>query len=272
MPSSRRQISTTAPALSSASTRSPARHAGRVRRTASQPPSRFRSSSPEGTGHSCSSATPNPSRLVARTRTVADRSDDRLDHRPRRPERARSCRKPAAATTLQRRGDTVGQAHPRLLDDAEYGGHRLGHRGRDHQPAASSITHTPSGKSGLNRAATSSASRVLPTPPTPVKRHQPVGLERRLQLGDRDSRPTKLVVAAAGFPVSNRASSTAGTRCAARAGPGKARPVSRYRAIAAAPVDQIHSVSRPAVAPSSRIWPPWPAAITRAVRLSTVPK
>ena len=32
------------------------------------------------------------------------------------------------------------------------------------------------------------------------------------------------------------------------------------------------SVSSPAVAPSSSIWPPWPAAITRAARLSTAPK
>src|SRR5260370_36293 len=34
--------------------------------------------------------------------------------------------------------------------------------------AANSITHTPSGKSDADRAATSSASPVFPTPPTPV--------------------------------------------------------------------------------------------------------
>ena len=34
--------------------------------------------------------------------------------------------------------------------------------------AASSKTQTPSGKFGADRPATSNASRVLPTPPTPV--------------------------------------------------------------------------------------------------------
>ena len=46
--------------------------------------------------------------------------------------------------------------------------------------AASSITHTPSGKSLADRAATSSASRVLPTPPTPVSVTSRCCLQRRL--------------------------------------------------------------------------------------------
>ena len=115
--------------------------------------------------------------------------------------RARSCRSPAAGP-----------------GPSERSGHRLGRPvlpGRRAMPstaatasgtaagsvtAANSKNHTPSGNSSANRAATSIASRVLPTPPTPVN-----VTNRRVRTADcssptSDSRPINPVTAAGEFP------------------------------------------------------------------------
>ncbi len=68
---------------------------------------------------------------------------------------------------LQGGGHALGYALAGLLGDAQHRGHRVGHRrrigdrGQFEKPDAV-------GKFIASRAATSSASRVLPTPPTPV--------------------------------------------------------------------------------------------------------
>jgi len=73
MPSRRRQVSTTAPASSAWAIEKPeatlqARSTNRLTAAESIPAP----TSNEGTSHNCSSATRNPSRLVARIRTVAE--------------------------------------------------------------------------------------------------------------------------------------------------------------------------------------------------------
>ena len=60
--------------------------------------------------------------------------------------------------------------------------------------AANSITHTPSGKSFAERAATSSARRVLPTPPTPVSVSKRCALSAAFSWSSSACRPMKLVV------------------------------------------------------------------------------
>ena len=80
IPSRRRQISTTAPASSGVAIEKRgatlwARSTNRSTAAESIPAL----TSSEGTGHTCSSATPSPSRLVARIRTVAELRQDRLD-------------------------------------------------------------------------------------------------------------------------------------------------------------------------------------------------
>src|SRR6478672_3020657 len=60
--------------------------------------------------------------------------------------------------------------------------------------AANSKTQTPSGNSSARPAATSVARRVLPTPPTPVKR------SAALTSSTSDSRPIKLVIVGRKFP------------------------------------------------------------------------
>ena len=124
--------------------------------------------SSEGTGHNCSSATPSPSRLVARILTVADCA------------RIASTRSAAASSTCSQLSNTSNRTLPSsaaatlsatLLPGcwvmpstaATASGTAAGSA-----TAASSNNQTPSGNSSASRAATSSASRVLPTPPTPV--------------------------------------------------------------------------------------------------------
>ena len=66
--------------------------------------------------------------------------------------------------------------------------------------AASSKTQTPSGNSSREFAATSSASRVLPTPPTPVNVTSRRGLNRAAILGDLGLSCDKLVSGGRRFP------------------------------------------------------------------------
>ena len=66
--------------------------------------------------------------------------------------------------------------------------------------AASSITNTPSGKVSANRTANSIASRVLPTPPTPVSVTNRCAFSTDSNSASSDSRPMKLVVGGRRFP------------------------------------------------------------------------
>ena len=139
---------------------------------------------------------------------------------------------------------------------------------------ASSITHTPSGKSSAERAADLQRESGLADPADTGQRHQPVRLERRLQLGEFASRGRRSWCVGGrrlpGVASSGPQRWELGAQ-ARRPGPGTPRTglaMSRSRLW-----PQVRSARRrsssAAVAPSSRIWPPWPAAITRAVRLST---
>ena len=65
---------------------------------------------------------------------------------------------------------------------------------------ANSMTHTPSGKSLRSRAATSNASRVLPTPPTPVSVTIRCAFSSASSSANSASRPMKLVVGCRRFP------------------------------------------------------------------------
>ena len=132
IPSRRRQISTTAAASSLWATEKcgatlRARSTNRFTAAESMPAP----ISSEGTGHSCSSATPSPSRLVARIVTVAEWVEDGLDQISGGVAHVFAVvehQQPHSA--LQRGGHTVGQALARLLCDAQHGRHRVGHRRR----------------------------------------------------------------------------------------------------------------------------------------------
>ena len=153
---------------------------------------------------------PSPSRLVARIFTVADCA------------RMVSIRSAAASTTCSQLSNTSSRTVPSSAaatdsltvlpgcwvmpsTAATASGTAAGS-----VTAASSKTHTPSGNSSASCAATSSASRVLPTPPTPVKVTNRCDRTRGYDFGD-------LVLAAdqagrsraADFPDSDRASATA---------------------------------------------------------------
>jgi hypothetical protein len=169
IPSRRRQISTTAPASSAlpsakrgATLR--ARSMNRLAAVELMPAS----TSSDGTGHSCSSTTPRPSRLVAKIFMV--------------PEGARmaSTKSATASSTCSQLSNTNSRALPSsaaatlslmLLAGcwvmpstaATASGTAAGS-----VTAARSKNQTPSGNSPTRRAATSVARRVLPTPLTPV--------------------------------------------------------------------------------------------------------
>ena len=101
IPSRRRQISTTAAASSAVATEKReatlrARSTNRVTAAESMP---ARTSS-EGTSHNCSSATPNPSRLVAKTLTVAECA------------RIASTRSAAASRTCSQLSNTNSRTRP----------------------------------------------------------------------------------------------------------------------------------------------------------------
>ncbi len=238
MPSRRRQISTTASAssLERDGRRDRRRAVDEQRRGA-----RVRWTSSDGTGQSCSSATRRPSRLVARIFTVADApGSPRSGRRPRRA-RARSCRTPAAAIGLPAPPQRCRPAHARLLGDAEYRRDRLGHRGRvaDRRPARSPTPRR--GSRAPDRAATSSARRVLPTPPTPVSVTSRCAFSARLQSAISASRPTKLVVGGRRFPGAG-SSVLSGGKSVRRPSARDLKHVDRLGDIAQPPRSQVDQV------------------------------
>ena len=185
IPSRRRQISTTAAASSAAANEKRgatlrARSTNRVTAAESIPAP----TSSEGTGHNCSSATPSPSRLVARILTVADCA------------RIASIRSAAASRTCSQLSNTNSRTLPsnaaatrlahglaRLLGDAQHRRHRIGHRRRigdrsqleKPDPVGKFIGQT---RRDFGRQA------GLADPAHPGQRHQPMRSQRRLHLGD----------------------------------------------------------------------------------------
>ena len=132
IPSRRRQISTTAAASSAwPSEKREATLRARSTNSSTAAESMPAPTSSEGTSHSCSSATPSPSRLVARILTVAECA------------RMASIRSAAASRTCSQLSNTnnrtlpssaaattVAHALARLLGDAQHRRHRIGHRRR----------------------------------------------------------------------------------------------------------------------------------------------
>ncbi len=107
-------------------------------------------------------------RLVAITFTVADEPGSPRPDRRRRRARARSCRtRPTAVARPTPAPRSPSPSYPACAvipnADATASGTAAGS-----PTGANSTNHTPSPKSGTNSAATWTARRVLPTPPTPV--------------------------------------------------------------------------------------------------------
>ena len=193
IPSRRPQISTTAPASAPVSeipgATAPARCRNRVAAGDSTPAS----TSSEGTGHSCSSATRTPSRLVARIFTVAERA------------RIASIRSAAASRTCSQLSNTNSRTLPSnaaaTLSATLFPGcwvmpktaATASGTAAGSVTAASSKTQTPSGNSSRSRPATSSARRVLPTPPTPVSVTNRCAVTASCTSASSDSLPTRLV-------------------------------------------------------------------------------
>ncbi len=275
MPSRRRQISTTADdSASSPNTKSgfTARARSTNSSTAADPSAAATSS--DGTGHNCSAPTRSPSRdvvmilivvvwvrIVSTRSAAAPRRCSQLSNTSsrRRPERAWArlsvMVSPAWGVTPNAVATTSGTA----------AGSPTG---------ANSTSHSPSANSPASSAATWIAMRVLPTPPTPVRVTSRWALTCSASSFTATSRPTKLVVCPGRFPgtasiVRNGAKSTrnrgAATwyRCST---PDKSRRRCSPRSISSTPD------TTAAVDAATRIWPPWPADITRAVRFNTGPK
>src|ERR1700682_1218825 len=124
--------------------------------------------SSEGTGHTCSWAIPSPSRLVDRTLTVADCV---MTASTRSATASSTCSQLSITNSRIRPSSAAATDSLTVLPGcwlmpstaATASGTAAGS-----VTAASSKTQTPSGNSSANRAATSNARRVLPTPPTPV--------------------------------------------------------------------------------------------------------
>ena len=124
--------------------------------------------SSDGTGHSCSSATPSPSRLVATTRHGRRLREDGLDQIGGGIQHVLTVvehQQPDPA--LQRGSHRLAHALPGLLGDAQHRRHRVGHRRRIGDCGQLEKPH-PIGKLIGQPPRDLLARRVLPTPPTPV--------------------------------------------------------------------------------------------------------
>ena len=193
IPSRRAQISTTAPGSAPVSEISGATAAARCMNRVAAAASTPLSTSSDGTGQSCSSATRKPSRLVARIFTVAERA------------RIASIRSAAASRTCSQLSNTKSRDRPSNADAtlpatlipgcwvipstaATASGAAAGS-----VTAANSKSQTPSGNSSARCPATSSARRVLPTPPTPVNVTNRCARTASCTSASSDSLPTRLV-------------------------------------------------------------------------------
>ena len=248
IPSRRRQISLTTSRLS---TEKP----GETLRARSTNKSTAVPTSKERTGHSCSSTTPSPSRLVAIIRTVED------------CRRMASIRSAAASRMCSQLSNTSNRTRPSsaaatdsltLLPGcwmmpriaATASGTAAGS-----VTAASSKSHTPSGNSSASCEATSIARRVLPTPPTPVN---VTSLRERTAVAisaTSASRPIRLVAAGRRFP-GVESSVRSGGKSVRSPGALQLKHRDRVRHIAQPPWPQIHqldSAQQTAVDSATRI-------------------
>ena len=181
IPSRRRQISTTAAASSALASEKRgatlrARSTNRLTAAESMPAP----TSSEGTGHNCSSATPNPSRLVAKILHRRGLRQDGLDQisggvahmlavvQHQQPDPA-----------LQRGGHGLAHALARLLGDAQHRRHRIGHRSRvgdrgqfEKPDAVGELIGHPRRDLGRQPG--------LADPAHPGQRHQPMACAARL--------------------------------------------------------------------------------------------
>ena len=102
--------------------------------------------------------------------------------------------------------------------------------------AANSTTNTPSGKSCAKRAANSNASRVLPTPPTPVNVTKRWVFNAVCRSVSCASRPMKLVVGCRRFPgVGSSVIRGENRSVGQNPGPETCQRVWRCRVVGAAP-------------------------------------
>ncbi len=227
-----------------------------------------------GTGRSCSSLRRRPSRLVTSTVTLSVAS------------RILPMMSAAASRTCSQLSNSSSRTRPSNADATLSATLSPGCWLRPRTAATasgtaagsvtgpSSIIHTPSGNSGCRRAATSCARRVLPTPPTPVRVTRRCDFNAVATSATSDSRPTKLVAGGRRLPwlVSsvlrggNSDRSPSATTWKTSTGLAMSRRRRGPRATRSTPE------TRSAVIRSIRSWPPWPAAISRAVRLHTAPK
>ena len=166
--------------------------------------------------------------------------------------------------------------HSGLLGDAQHRGHRVGHRRRIGDRSQARKPRHRRGIHRPSRAATSSGQAGLADPADPGQRHQSVCLAAPFRISaTSDSRP---IEAGRRTPqVSRRRVQRPQRRKLGRevqaartwnspTGLGTSRNRRGPRSTRSTPL------SRPAVDSASRIWPPCPAAITRAARFSTAPK
>ena len=137
---------------------------------------------------------------------------------------------------------------------------------------ASSHSHAPSGKRGRSSAATWRASRVLPTPPTPVTVTSRDDWSASATQASSSWRPTN-ELAVDGRLVGKLSSERSGGKRSSpswktRWGPERSRSRCSPRSTSVTPP----SARSSAVAAESTIWPPWATAIMRAARLTVGPK
>ena len=126
--------------------------------------------------------------------------EDRLDQIGRGvAARARSCRTPTAGPCPPTRRPRLADTLSRLLGNAQHRRHRIGHRRRIGDRGQLEKPD-PVGKFIGQPRRDLHASRVLPTPPTPVNVTSRCALTAACTSSSSDSRPMKLLVARRRFP------------------------------------------------------------------------
>lgn len=228
----------------------------------------------DGTGQSCSSLSRSPSRLVARIPTVSEWAKIRST---RSAVASRTCSQLSSTSSRDRPSNATATLSETLnpacwvmpSTAATSSGTAAGS-----PTAASSMTNTPSGYLSADREANSSASRVLPTPPTPVNVTTRCAFRVVSNSSSSAARPMRLVLGVRRLP--------GWASIAFNGGNSVRRPSARTwnsstglvmsRSVRVPTEMRFTSLNMPDVTPSSRICPPWPAAMMRAARLSTGPK
>ena len=252
------------------------RFSGRLSRSYGPSRSRSTGDGSPGTGYSCSPEIRSGARLVARTRIFSARRS----RSPMSPPAARTCSRlsrtisarfvpsSVASTSIGLRAGSSPIPMARAIAGTTSAGFVM---------VPSGTNHTPSGNSSARPAATCSASRVLPVPPGPVSVRSRVVPRRARVSSSSRSRPTN-EVSSVGRLLGRASSERIGGKSAGRPSITSWAMRSGRRSLRrCAPNGRIvrPAGSRPstsvAVASDSRIWPPWPAAATRAARCTSWP-